>query len=1017
MTAHPHHTRRKLTPSAHRHASWAPANAFRFIGRVLRGLLAAALLLALVAGLPWALVHFVGWPLPDHVPTWDEIQATLLNSMSPQFLLNTLAVLCWIVWFFFAIDVLRCTLDAARGITWPQVRPPGPLHGLAAALIGTIVLTLLGSRTPYTGPTPVMAALTGDLAPIAVVAPLTPGPAAPALARQAPVVQQATLVIDRAAPAPPGTVQATEEVRLPQNGIYDSLWRVAERVYGPGGGSRWPELFQLNRGVEQPDGRTLANPNLVRPGWKITAYIPAPPEQPAPGQRPPPVPPEQPVPPTSTAPTTPPSTQPAPTTQAPPATDQADQHGTDQAEPGLDLMTGVFVSLGLAGLVTTATVSARMWRRRRYRVGSGDRADLQRPIAPVVRALRTAHDDHDDDLRSDEVEFIDLAPAPPRIHITAGGALEPDDEPVPVPARVGVRGGSELALNLASTRGLGLAGPGAADAARALLLHLLAEHQPGGSVCVIIPTEDLHLVFDGAQVEHLPSSVLVVDSLDAGLDEMEAALLSRTRHAIEETESRPTPASLVLLASPAPHAERRLQAVLDNGSTLGLAGILLGQWRPGATIRVRPDGTVSATSPGLGDALTGTRLFTLPAADTTELLTLLSAAEGPADLPGPDFESGAAGDDDVPFADVAEDDHGIMQAPVPEQRSVEEMTQLESIRPPDPHNNQPAAPTPSLQVLDVRAVPADVQLPALAPVSPADSADKHGTAVDDMKLADNRPTWPKDRPQPAVEDQPALRRPLAVRVLGRVYLALQDDSGERELGGALTPKQREVLVYLALHPHGVRREVLNEAVWPDSRPPRPYNSFHNTLSMLRRALSDADCALDNVVLNDDGRYQLNPDLVIVDFWHLQHALQAPRPTGGDALLQLHDAVELYQGDLAEDLLVPWVEPFRESIRRDVLDALGALIRTHGDADPETMLTLLERTRKLDRYNEGVYRDIIRTQARLGQYAAIPRTLALLTATLDEIGQHPSGDTLNLADFLQRRGSTRRPLPTDNAAAS
>lgn len=1019
MTAHSHHTRRKLAPARSRHTSWTPAGTFRFVGRVLRGLLAAVVLLALVAGLPWALVHFVGWPLPGHVPTWDEVQATLLNPMSPQFLLNTLAVLCWIVWFFFAIDVLRCTLDAARGITWPQVRPPGPLHGLAAALIGTIVLTLLGSRTPYTAPTPVAAALTGDLAPVAVVAPLTPGPAVHTLARQAPVVQQTTLVIDRAAPAPPGTVRATEEVRLPQDGIYDSLWRVAERVYGPGGGSRWPELFQLNRGVEQPDGRTLTDPNLVRPGWKITAYIPAPVDEPAPGQQPPPVPPEQPAPPTSTAPTPPPSTQPAPTTQAPAATDQTDQHGTDQAEPGLDLMTGVFVSLGLAGLITAASVSARMWRRRRYRVGSGDRADLQRPIAPVVRALRTAHDDHNDDLRSDDVEFVDLAPAPPRIHITAGGALEPDDEPVPVPARVGVRGGSELALNLASTRGLGLAGPGATDAARALLLHLLAEQQPCGSICVIIPAEDLHLVFDGAQVEQLPSTVLVVDSLDAALDEMEAALLTRTRHAIEETESQPTPASLVLLASPAPHAERRLQAVLDNGSTLGLAGILLGQWRPGATVRVRPDGTVSATSPGLGDALTGTRLFTLPAADTTALLTLLHDAEDPTDIPGLDLEPSAAGDDDGPLADVAEDDHGIVQAPVPEQRSVEEMTQLESTRPPDPHNNQPVAPTPSLQVLDVHAVPVDVQPPPdPVPVSPAGGGDEPGTAADDVELADDSSTRTKNRSKPVVEDQLAPRRPLAVRVLGRVYLALYDDSGERELGGTLTPKQREVLVYLALHPQGVRREVLNEAVWPDSRPPRPYNSFHNTLSMLRRALSDAtDGALDNVVLNDDGRYQLNPDLVTVDFWHLQHALQAPRPTGGDALLQLHDAIELYKGDLAEDLLVPWAEPFRESIRRDVLDALGALIRAHGDTDPETMLTLLERTRKLDRYNEGVYRDIIRTQARLGQYAAIPRTLALLTATLDEIGQPPSGDTLNLADFLQRRGSTRRPLPTDNAAAS
>ncbi|CAM3377034.1 BTAD domain-containing putative transcriptional regulator [Kibdelosporangium persicum] len=1007
MTAHSHFSHRKpIRPSTGRPSWWALAAVLRFV----RGLLALVVLLALVAGLPWALVHFVGWPLPDHVPTWDEIQATLLNPMSAQFLLNTLAVLCWIVWFFFALDVLRCTIDAARGITWPQVRPPGPLHGLAAALIGTIVLTLLGNRAPYTAPTPTTAALTADLTPVAVVAPLTPGPATQAVASRtaATVVPATTLVIDRAAPAPPGMVEITEVVRLPHDGIYDSLWRVAERIYGPGGGSRWPELFQLNRGVEQPDGRVLTKPNLVCPGWKITAYIPASPEQHPPGEQQPQEPPPQP----------PPPTQPAPNTTPAPATDQAGEHSDDQAEPGLDLLTGVFVSLGLAGAITTAMVSARMWRRRRYRIGSGDRGDLQRPIAPVVRVLRAAYDhDEDSDRRpGDDVEFVDLAPAPPRIHITAAGALEPDDEPVPVPARVGVRGGRELALNLASTRGLGLAGPGATAAARALLLHLLTEQQPGNGIRVFVPTDDLHLVFDGTDVETLPSTAHVVTTLDAALDEMEAALLTRTRHAIEETETQPIPASLVLLASPAPHAERRLQAVLDNGSTLGLAGVLLGQWRPGATVRVRHDGTISATSPGIGDALADTRLFNLPATDATELLAVLRDAEGPADLTTPDYAtSGVTGDEHAPPAD----DHDVVPTPpVPEQRSVDEMTQLESARPLEQEADEQPPPSRSLQLLDVEPIPVDVQPKDPTSASRDDTEDRRTSAEDVKPAADQAPAAVEDSPQPKNGDGAASQRPLVVRVLGRLHLALRGDEGDRELSGVLTPKQREVLVYLALHPHGVRREVLNEAVWPNSRPPRPYNSFHNTLSMLRRALADAtDGRITNLVLNDDGRYQLNDELVAVDYWQLQHALQAPRPIDTEAQAQLHDAVELYQGDLAEDLLVPWIEPFREATRRDVLDALGALIRAHGDSDPETMLTLLERTRKLDRYNEGVYRDIIRTQARLDQYSAIPRTLALLTATLDEIGQHPSADTVNLADFLQRRGSARRPVCTDNAAAS
>ncbi|WP_328452067.1 hypothetical protein [Amycolatopsis sp. NBC_00438] len=865
--------------------------------RCVRGLLASGALVGLVAGLPWALVRFVGWPLPDQLPTWDEIQATLLNPMSVRFLLNTLAVVCWIVWFFFVLDVLRCSVDAARGMTWPS-RRPGPLRGVAAVLVGTIVLTLLGSRSSYSAPLAGTAALTVGLRPVAVVTSPDPGPAP----------QATSVVIDPAAPAPAGMVQVTEEVRLPHDGVYDSLWRVAERLYGPGGGSRWPELFQLNRGVEQPDGRALTKPNLVRPGWKITAYIPAP------NQEHPSAPPRQPPPPTTTSPTTP---TPEPTA--------AGEHREDRPEPAVDLVTGVFVSFGLAGAIAAAVASTRMWRRRRYQIGSGDRADLQRPIAPVVRALCAAHDDGD--LRPGEVaELVDLAsPEEPEL----SGELDQ------VPAKIGVRERRELALSLASTRGLGLAGAGATAAARALLLHLLAE-QPGNGVGVIVPVDDLRLVFDGIAVEDLPTSVHVVATLDAALDEMEAALLTRTRHAIEEAGARPAVPLLVLLASPASHADRRLQAVLDNGSTLGLAGVLLGQWRRGATLLVRQDGTVSATSPGIDDVLTGTRLFNVPAADAASLLEVLRAAESAAEP---------------------------AREPVPEQRSTE-VEASSSIEQEEQHvdNNQPAT---------------------------------------------------REEP-PVGTKQPRL----FLRVLGQVQLAVRDETGDHELGGAFTPKQREVLVFLALHPQGVRREVLNEAVWPDSRPPRPYNSFHNTLSTLRRALADAtDGQPGNLVLNEDGRYRLSDELLDLDFWQLRRVLQAQRPPDEHGNAGLRDAVELYRGDLAEDLLAQWIEPFRESVRRDVLDALGALIRADGDISPETALVLLERARKFDQYNEGVYRDIIRMQARLGQYAAIPRTVALLTTTLAEIDQQVSAETLNLADFLQRRGSARWKDAAGGAAAS
>ncbi|MET9225584.1 BTAD domain-containing putative transcriptional regulator [Lentzea sp. NPDC003310] len=831
--------------------------------RAARGLLALTALSVLVVGLPWALVHFVSWPLPDHVPTWDEAQAILLNPMSGQLFINLLAIVCWISWLGFALAVLRSIVDALRGITWEAARARGPLQALAGTLIGAVVLTLLTNRALATTPVAGPDVRFHEPTSVSAVAPAVPGLVLPVLTE---------LVVDRAAPAPPGLVRVVDEIRLPHNGIYDSLWRVAERVFGPGGGDRWTELFQLNHGVEQADGHFLTNPDLVRPGWKIAAYVPEPM-----GIQPPQLPP-----PASTAPST---------SAEPPPREQVAEPRDDQAVPGLDLMPAVYVSVGLAGAISAVLATTQMRRRRQYRLGSGDRADLRRPTAPVVRALQAAS-------QNDQGQ-----------HGQSYGG------PLVVPAAVGSKSGGEFAVNLASTRGIGLAGPGATAAVRALLLYILAKQQGHENLRVLVPAQDLHLLFEGLGAERLPKAVEVATSLDVALDEMEASLLTRARRASGGPRT-PTPA-VVLVACPVAYAERRLQAVLDNGSTLGLAGILLGRWRPGVTVAVRADGTVSATSSGNGDEFAGARLFHLPATDAADLLEVLREAEV-------DLEVAA----EASLGDQADLD-------------------------------------PRLSVPEPRAcVAADHITDAMASARPR----------------------------------------LSMKVFGRFRLVfVQADAKTRELTSLLTPKHREVLVHLALHPEGARREALNEAVWPDSRPPRPYNSFHNALSVLRRVLADAtDGAMLDLVLND-GRYRLNDELVEVDLWQFRQALQGR---------QLQSAVDLYTGDLAEDLSSPWLEPLRESARRDVLDALGALIGEHGHSDPKTELLLLERARELDQYNEGVYRDIMRTQARLGQHSAVPRTLALLTATLSELDEEPSVDTCNLAELLRQQANA-----VDHAAAS
>ncbi|MFC7308953.1 hypothetical protein ACFQVC_32695 [Streptomyces monticola] len=123
--------------------------------------------------------------------------------------------------------------------------------------------------------------------------------------------------------APDGAEDGAASSRMVEEG--DNLWRIAKEELGDG--RRYMEIFEENRGQQQPGGRTFTNPRLIIPGQelRIPPTTPPPqqpeaPEQPAPP--PPGVPPED----SDSGETTPPSSpgdnssaRPAPPTPAPTA--------------------------------------------------------------------------------------------------------------------------------------------------------------------------------------------------------------------------------------------------------------------------------------------------------------------------------------------------------------------------------------------------------------------------------------------------------------------------------------------------------------------------------------------------------------------------------------------------------------------------------------------------------------------------------------------------------------------------
>ena len=154
---------------------------------------------------------------------------------------------------------------------------------------------------------------------------------------------------------------------------------------------------------------------------------------------------------------------------------------------------------------------------------------------------------------------------------------------------LGVRDGHEIRADIAALGGLGLTGPGAPAAARAILAGLLARAVPGhgsGPAEVIVPAADLAVLLPGWHPDVVARSqipgLIVTRTLDAALSHAEAILVRRARIAEQASDSPPGGHAqalpmAVLIAAPSPAATWRLRAVLESGLALGLAAILLGR--------------------------------------------------------------------------------------------------------------------------------------------------------------------------------------------------------------------------------------------------------------------------------------------------------------------------------------------------------------------------------------------------------------------------------------------------------
>jgi DNA-binding SARP family transcriptional activator len=762
---------------------------------------------------------------------------------------------------------------------------------------------------------------------------------------------------------------------------------------------------------------------------------------------------------TGSAPTSPcPATAPVPAPRSPRAN-----------PPGICLPGGSWVDLGLAAAIAAAAALVWIQRRRRYQPRPPspqlrlDDPDLA-PLPPVVTDIRhglrraTAPPNPDD---ADANAADDADDAEQQWH-ESQPAGEPDASldaaPVPVPVAPNL---DHPLLQVWPPAGLGLVGPGAEAAGRGFLVAALSadgRHGPEARGRVIIPAGTLATLLDSHAVTVADTSRLTVTTgLPEALDLLEEQTLHRTRlvfdHEVDDVAAlreadpaeEPLPPLLLIADTGAGHERTRIAAVLTQGQRLDIHGMLLGAWPDGNTVVIAPDGTTSRADGDRarhgGHPADVGRLAVLDPAQTADLLRTLAEAHTGAAQPAPPVQPGPPAPrrpaDTPPTGNAAPDE---AKAPNEKKAATARPTSLGGAATTEPDGAFAEAPG-EVQVASApqatgaaeaatattSSMPAEdadrpAGQPAAGPGDPVASDEATGDEPDADEDDEENDDGADDGGPDCGDGEPAQRTQAGhaqLVVLGTpriVDLPLPRKPGEQPLRS----KALEVLVYLVASGGQAPKHRIIADVLAAERHSKSRARLNTYVSNLRACLARAGGRA-SYVAGPDEQYALNRDAVDVDLWRMQAAIAAADAARDDRdarMSALRVAVACYAGPLAEGRDYEWVEPLREAVRQQAVDAHLALVAALADDDPAEAATVLRAAIDHDPHNEPLYQQAMHLYARLRDVDGIRDLRRVLTRRLAEVDTEPGEDTIALADRLvtdlQRRPRGPSRLPRDAA---
>lgn len=301
---------------------------------------------------------------------------------------------------------------------------------------------------------------------------------------------------------------------------------------------------------------------------------------------------------------------------------------------------------------------------------------------------------------------------------------------------------------------------------------------------------------------------------------------------------------------------------------------------------------------------------------------------------------------------------------------------------------------------------------------PAEAMPATAPAAQDAAVTVPATPAPAPHPVSGEGERPASRRAsepappdvdLDVRVLGPMEVRVRG----RLVEAWPYAKPKELLAMLALHPAGLPRAAITEAMWPGATPAQTRNSFHVTMHHLRRTLEQPGW----VVLEDE-RYRLAAGVsVAVDADRFEREARAHlRSQSGAAVDAVRATVGLYRGHvLADELVGDWRDEPQDRLRRIFCDLgllLGGLLEEAGDSGGAA--EAYQRVIAAEPLHEEAHRRLLRCWVAAGERARALRHYDRLATTLrDELDMEPEPETIELYDRI-RSGDVIRTDPPARA---